>query len=61
MNANNPCQRWDRMTPDHRRAALLKDPTMRHPNYRALVDRMAHSTSDQLTAIQRSALNDILR
>ena len=53
-------QRWDQLTPESRRKAILKDRSMRDPRWKALVDQMSSSDYGQLTEIQRAAVEDFL-
>lgn len=53
-------EQWDKLTPDERAAALRQsDKSMQDPRWNPLVERMATSSFDSLTQLQRAAVDDL--
>ena len=52
--------RWDSMTEAERVALLLTDETMGAAAYSSLVQRMSTSTYDELSVLQREAVDSLL-
>ena len=51
--------RWDGLSDRQRRQLITRDPTMRHPRFQALVDRMVAASYAELTPLQRAMVDSL--